>query len=260
MPEGEVMKAGAIRWLVLATGISVLAGCQQSQSAATKISLAPPRQPFVFYDETGEASARAVALSEAELREIIDWVATQTSDPVWLIRVRPDVGKVRNRMVAYIVPEEATPRARVGRAYDIPGSKRQAALRSPWKYIQVSLPGHRFDAQLTKPSVREMPFYFPDVTDPNSGTSCLVPQEDVIAVLDFVRHRSNDIPIVGTLLGHTIGRRGPDLPVAEIKGEGERIEVMFGYVHGRLWGHGVNVEVKRTRNGYKVVGWSNWIS
>ncbi len=254
------MKTGMVRWLVLAMGVSALAGCQHNQSAATKISLAPPAQPFVFYDETGNPSEQTSALSKTELREIIDWVATQTSDPVWLIRVRPDIGKKRNRMIAYIVPDETTPRIRAGRAYNIPESKGGTAVRSPWKYAQVSLPGHHFDAQLTKPSVREMPFYFPKLVDSNSWERAPTVEQEVVSILDFVRHRSNGIPIIGALLGYTIGPKGPHLPVHDIRESSEGFQVTFGFVHGSLWGHGVIVRVKTTRNGYKVVEWNKWIS
>jgi hypothetical protein len=254
------MKTGTVRWLPLAMGISILAGCQHNQSAITKISPALPAQPFVFYDETGDPSERTPALSENELREILDWVAIQTSDPVWLIRVRPSVGKIRNDMVAYLVPDEATPRIRVGRAYNIPKSKERAESHSPWQYAQVSLAGHSFGAQLTRPSVKEMPFYFPKIVNPSSRERVPMPEQEIVSILDFVRHRSNGIPIVGALLGHTIGPKGPNLPVVGITQSSEGLEVQLGFVHGPLWGHGVIIRIKTTKNGYQVVDWGNWIS
>jgi hypothetical protein len=254
------MKAGMARWLVFVMGMLALAGCQHDQSVAVMINPAPRPRPFVFYDEAGDPSERTAALSEVELREIVDWVATQTRDPVWLIRVRPDMGKTRNRMVAYLVPDETTPRIRVGRAYDIPDSKEQTALRSPWKYAQVSLSGRSFGEQLVKPSVREMPFRYPEVTDPDSKKKSPMSEQDAVAILDFVRHRSGMVPLINTLLGHTIARRGPNLPVLSMCDMINGFEVTFGFVHGPLWGHGVIVRVKCTRSGYKVVDWSKWIS
>jgi len=74
------MQVGTVRCLALAMGLRAVAGCGRR---------VPARQPVVFYDETGDPPGKTAALSERELRAITAWVATQTRDPVWLIRVRP---------------------------------------------------------------------------------------------------------------------------------------------------------------------------
>lgn len=255
------MKGATIQWLILAVGVVLLARCRQDQPVAVKISPVPPAQPFVFYDETGEPSENTAALSEAELREIIHWVATQTPNPVWLIRVRPSLGDgTRNSTVAYLVPDEATSRIRVGRAYDVPASKSKTAICSPWTYAQVSMPDHSFTERFTKPSVTEMPFEWRVVADPNLEKFSPMSKENVVSIVDFVRRRANGTPIVGSPLGYTIARASAKLPILRINDMGEKIGVTFGYLHEPLWGHGVGVMIKRTRSGYKLLDWSYWIS
>jgi len=253
---GETMKAETFQWLVLMTGVMVIvgSGCSQPRDKEACLPPGPPR-PFIFYDETGNPSKRTPALSRLELQEIVDWLATQTPDPVWLIRVRPSIGNgVRHSMVAYLVSDEATPRIRVGRAYDIPKSKDEAGIRSPWQYAQVSMPGHSFTRELTKPAVTDMPFRWPVVADPNSRSSSPMPKEEVIGIVDFARRQSRSALIPG------IRWEAQKLPILGISREGDTVRVEFGFQHGPLWGHGVAVVIKRTTTGYKVVSWSRWVS
>jgi hypothetical protein len=254
------MRLGKIRWFILSIGALTSAGCESRQSAGICVKPMPPAQPFVFYDEADDPSAGSVALSEAELREVIDWVATQTPDPIWLIRVGPAIGKSRGRMVAYLVPDKATPRIRVGRGYDIPELKEKTVAHSSWTYAQVALPSRDFGNQLARPTLREMPFRYPAAINPSSTASSTLSEEEMVAALDFVRHQANGIPIVGTILGHTIARGGPNLPVLAIRKIGATIEITYGYQHGPLWGHGTEVTIKRAKNGYKVMHWREWVS
>ncbi len=186
------MQAKVLRWFVLAIGILALAGCQHNQSAGANLTPVPPPQPFIFYDETGEPSGETAPLSEVEFREIMDWVAGQTPERVWLIRVRPSPQKrLRNDMVAYLVPDEATSRIRAGRAYNIPASRRRTGIPSPWRYAQVSMPNHDFTEVLTKPPVTEMPFEWPMIRDLNSKETSAMSKQEVIAIADFVRNPSS---------------------------------------------------------------------
>jgi hypothetical protein len=246
---------------VLAMGMLALVGCRQSQSVGVDVSPVPPPRPFVFFDGTDDPSERMAALSEPELKEIIDWVATQTSDPIWLIRVRPStITKTRKRMVAYIVPDEATTRIRAGRAYYIPASDEKTGSGVAWRYAQVSMPDHAFTEQLTKPSVTEVPFEWPVVADPSSRKTSPMPKEEVVSVVDFVRHRALHMGIRGILQDRAAARESAELPILKIRREGEAIGVTFGYLHEPLLGGGARVTIKRTRSGYKVSDWSLWVS
>jgi hypothetical protein len=255
------MQIETLRWLVLAVGIPTFAGCERIQPPAIKASPVPLAQPFVFYDEAGEPSGETTPLSEVELREIIDWVAAQTPDRVWLIRVRPSPEKgIRNNVVAYLAPDVTTSRIRVGRAYNIPTSREQTGIRSPWKYAQISMPDHNFTEELTKPPATEMPFGWPMVVDPNSKKTSPMPNEEVVAISDFLRRVASDMPIKSTLPDQMMARDSLKLPIFKITDMGEKIGVVFGYMHEDLWGGGVNVMVKRTRDGYKALDWSYWVS
>jgi hypothetical protein len=257
------MHAGTFRWLVLAIGVLAFAGCQSSQSAGTNVSPMPPTQPFVFYDETGDPSERTAALSETELREVIDWVATQTSDPVWLIRVRPSPEKgIRNDTVAYLVPDEATSRIRVGRAYDVPASRKLTAMCSLWRYAQVSKADHNFAKELTRPPATEIPFEWPMIVDPNSKKDSPMSKEEVTSIVDFVCQPSNYEKWAGedALRRANLSLATYERPILKIERWGNKIIVTFGFLHGHLWGHGHVVTIERTAGGYRITEVCGWVS
>lgn len=175
-------------------GVVVLTGCQHSQSVPAEISPVPPAQPFVFYDETGDPSAGTPALSEAEIREITNWIATQARDPIWLIRVRPTVALGvgdRGWITAYLVPDKLTSRTRMGRAYDVPQSKEHTGIHTPWTYAQASMPNHSFTDRLTKPSTAELPFKWPEVGKLNTEETSPMSAEELAGIVDFVCQAAN---------------------------------------------------------------------
>lgn len=258
-----MMRARLVRWLVLAMGILVLAGCRRTQSATVKITPIPPLQPFVFYDETGEPSARTPMLSEAELREILDKVVAQTSDPVWLIRIKPALpGEERGLVIVYLVPDETTPRIRAGRFYAFPPPQRKADGRPPGKYAQVSLPNCPFTAQLAKPSVAELPFDWPVITDPSVGKSAVASQKELIVIVDLARQPSSYEALTGgseTAKSRTV-RAILERPIRRVWiGENDMC-VSFGFQHAPLWGRGWDVILERTPTGYRIKGWGSWVS
>jgi hypothetical protein len=257
------MRTGKSRWLVLAAGMLAIAGCQSGQFAGTSVRPVTPAQPFVFYDETGDPSGDPTPLSELELREIIDWVATRTPDPIWLIRVKPRAGQTeRGDIIAYLVPDETTPRIRVGRAYWVPKSKQRTGIESPWKYAQVSMPDHRFDQNLTKPLTTELPFAWPTIRDPNSGNASPMSQEEVVRIADFVREKSSykDLATQGGRSEDNMIQQIFRSPIYDIGKRGTELEVRFGFMHSVLWGNGLFVTLECTPTGYRIKAWGSWIS
>lgn len=257
------MKTGMVRWLVLAMGILVFASCQQNQSVSTSISPVPPARPFVFYDETGDPSETVRALSQDEFRDILNWVAARTSHPVWLIRVRPStITETRYTVIAYLVPDEATSRIRVGQAYDVPSAKAAATVRPPWKYAQVSLTDHHFGEQLTKPSEREIPFRCPAGMDPNSTDGSSMSKEEAVAAVDCVRKPLNYNEWVARagVPKYMVVPRILSSPILEMRKNGSRTYVGLGFMHEPLWGHGLTVTLKHTLTGYRIIAWDMWIS
>ncbi len=256
------MQAEMLRWLVLAIGTPALAGCQQSQSAAAKITPAPPAQPFVFYDRTGDPSRESPAILESDLRAVRARVATQTSDPIWLVRVRSSYANgVYFSAVADVMPDETSPRVRVGRAYDIRVSRGKLRTFSPQKYAQVSLLGHSFGEQLTKPSVTEMPFFLPEAVDSKVRENPLISREEVVTVIDFVRQPSayRDLPVQDESLKDSVVRSALELPLFDMSKEGDKINVRFGYVSGfSSWRYGLTVTLECTWGGHKITDWRLW--
>ena len=261
------MQTGAIRGSVLVMAMLVIAGCRGSRSADKEITPIPPPQPFVFYDETGDPSERTPALSELELRKIIDWVATRTPDPVWLIHVHPSPGFFRppplrrvecGWIKAYLVPDKTTPRFRTGRYYLPPEPEVRTGDRSPSTYVQVSMPDRRFTEHFAMPSAAELPFYRPVDPAPDDPIS----EEELIAIVDFVRRPSSHEELAdrGEMSRDEMVRTILEAPIQHMFREGDKIVVHFGFQHAPLWGYGLAVGLKCTPTGYKIAGWSKWMS
>ena len=248
------MQAGMLRWFVLAVGTLAVASCGHR---------APARQPPVFYDDRGDPSEEATALSERELREITVWAAIQTRDPVWLVRVKPsEAGEGRGVVIAHIVPDEMTPRIRVGRAYSVPKSKKRTAIYSPARYIQISMPDHTFTKELVKPPPSELPFDWPRVYDPNTREESRMSKEEVLAIVDFV-HQPSSYKELTASQGASADNMVQEIlhsPIFQIERSGSQIEVQLGFMHGLMWGYGVEVTLEYTPIGYKVKTWGSWIS
>ena len=246
------MRTGMVRWLVLVIGALALPGCERSQSATTtKIALTPPAQPFVFYDETGEPSARTPVFAEFEIREVVRWMAARTSDPIWLIRVKPSASDGRRAgVIAYVVPDQATPRIRVGKAYYV--APFRGSIVATWEYVQIPLPSQRFTDQFTKPSVTDMPFRYPVVVDPNTKQESPMPQEEVIRIADFVRQPSNYQDPALKYPRHWSQGAPYAVPILGIRREGSRTFVSTGYVFNGLWGWAWSVRLACTAGGYRI--------
>jgi hypothetical protein len=258
--ERKAMKTGTFQRLVLAMGMMVIAGCACRQPAAKETCPPPaPAQSFIFYDETGDPSEKAPPLSQSELGEIIDWVAARTSRPIWLIRVKPSYRDGRRAgVIAYLAPDEMTPRMRVGRAFTVREGQMPA---SPWQYVQVSLADRRFADQLTKPSVMDLPFSWPHTMDPDSKSRAALSREELIRFVDFLRQSSSyENPAVQRWLRGVTNQRPYELPILRIHCEYNRIHVATGYQHGGLWGWGWMITVERTPIGYEVTECGPWVS
>ncbi len=255
------MRTRTLRWLISGMGALSLVSCQRNQPVATRVSPVPPAQPFVFDDEGGDPSKSTRVLPEGELRDIVNWIAARTSRPIWLIRVRPStITETRYTVIAYLVPDEATSRIRVGQAYDVLPSKVTATVGAPWRYAQVSMPNHAFTEQLTKPSAPELPFEWPKVENPDAEGARSSSQEEVVAISDFLRHWASHPPIMTLRANRAVIRDSLRLPILKMNDMGKEIGVTFGYMHEPLFGHGVSVLIKRTRSGYRVSDWDFWVS
>jgi hypothetical protein len=244
-------------------GSLALAGCLPNESTTTQAGPVAARQPFIFYDDTGEPSQHNPALSGREYQEIVAQVATQTSDPIWLIRVKSSYANgIHFSVVAHLVPNEILPRIRVGRAHDISVSEKRVNAYSSWKYAQISVPGHNFGEPLTEPSAAEMPFEFPCIVGPRPRERSPMSKEEAVGIVDFVRLPSTyrGMTAEGGRSNEARLRAILESPIYDIRRDGDEITVMFGYVHGPLWGYGLMVVLERTPSGYKVRSWDEWVS
>ena len=246
------MKAGSFFGSSLATFVLAIAGC--SQSVSTEVVSTSSIRPLVFYDETGRPSETTPALSKAKLDRIVEKIATQTSESIWFIRVKPSEGD-RHGVIVYLAPERQAPRIREGGAYNIWVVGQEMGISPSWKYIQISGPGRTFTTRLTLPSASELPFKREDAN---------LPEEELIRISDFVRQPSNyetsalqQTPVPETKI---MLRHARELPIRSIQGADTQIHVDFGYLHGPLWGYGINLELERTPTGYRLKEWSFWIS
>jgi hypothetical protein len=242
-------------------GVTTIVGCASRQPAAKEAaSPLAPAQPSIFYDETGDPSEKTPPLSESELREIIDWVTARTSRPIWLIRVKPSYpGRRRAGVVAYLVPDEMTPRIRVGGALTV--FQREIPVSPPEPYIQVSMADQTFTNELTQPSVTDLPFSWPMVIDPNSKKRAPMSREEVIRIVDFLRQPSTyEDPKVNWMgLSGPAGHRPHELPILQIFEERGEIDVTSGFQHGGQWGWGLGLTVECTATGYKAIKCYWWI-
>jgi hypothetical protein len=259
------MKAGIFQRLVLMVGLIATAGCGGKQPGAKELrSPSGPAQPFIFYDPNGDPSEKTPELSKDELQGIVAWVATQTPEPVWLIRVEPgpEVGK-RGRMIAYLVPYEMTPRIRMGHAYYFEGYYPRAAVSLSWKYAQISMPDHSFKDRLTKPPLNELPFEWYVVAGTHSTKGPGVSEEEMIAIADFVRRPSSYKHLEATSDRMSKQEMIDEIlasPIFEMERKGNEINVRFGSLHGPHWGYGMAVTLEYMPTGYKVTRWGTWIS
>lgn len=236
-------------WLLAGVAAVVLSTGILGYWKYSRGTVASPGHPLVFYDEDGSPTEQSPALSRLEINKILDCVAAQTQDPVWLIWVRPS-----QIYDVYIVPEKTTPRMRVGRMFGIRKSEPAASIGSGGTYMQVCAPGCTFRRRLTKPCLDEMPFAHPTVVDPNSGQRVLMSEKDILDVVDFVRQQSNLSRSLNLL------QVAKSLPVLDIHKEGQIIFVQLGFMHDALWGHGITIQIECVPTGYKVVSWDQWIS
>lgn len=258
------MQTGRHNWFVLVIGMLSLSGCRHSQSVGVNLSPAPPAQPFVFYDETGEPSETMVVLSESEVKPIMDAVTAMTKDKVWFFRVHPslETGK-HGRIIVYLAPHRQTARIRVGNAYTASAYQGKAQLLKPHEYVLVSRPDEPFTEQLAPPSARDLPFVWPVFADSNSPQGAQISEEELIGIADFVREPSH----YGR--SRTQGVTGKDaavhaaqqMPIVRIyRYHNREIHVDFGFQHESLGGYGWKVVLERTSGGYRIVDWGEWVS
>jgi hypothetical protein len=263
------MQIGTLQLLILATAVLASTGCDHSRSLSTNqpSATAPyspsPQQPMVFYDETGTPSKIAPALSELELTRIIDAVATQTKDRIWLIRVKPpnSVGAYAGAIV-YLTPQQQTSRIRTGYAYSTSVHRETVDVGPRWRYVQVSRPDEPSTEQPTLPSASDLPFSQPSVGDSGSGKTWPMSEEEIIAIVDFVRLPSSYENVTPGEISsdHLMARDAQKLPILRIGKDEDTIRVEFGYQHDGLWGHGRAVIVECTPKGYRIVKWGMWMS
>jgi hypothetical protein len=270
--EKAQMRTRPRQLLILAMAVLTSAGCDRRPSSrdslplsATEPCLPSVQKPLIFYDETGTPSDQTPALSQLELRQMIDAVAGQTRDPIWLIRVKPSFSRgAKAGAIVYLTPQQETARTRTGRAYSVTKWDETMNVAPLWQYVQPSKPDERFADQLTLPSVGDLPFARPNVVEPNSGKSWPMSDEEVTSIVDFARDLSSyETPTTSRLslmLNKRMAQDVQELPVLSISRHGDAIQMHFGYQHHGLWGRGVLVRIERTPVGYRFVEGSWWVS
>lgn len=264
------MDAEAFRWLGLITIVVAIAGCPKSRpadgerpSAATEAASKPSQPPPVFYGDTGLPSERAPVLSDRELTRVMDKTATTTRDPIWFIRVIPYVNfheniVERGTVVVYLVPERQTPRIRAGRAYEITLRDQETGISSVLDYLQISRPDQAFPRELTLPLAADLPFSRPDIIDPNTRRGPPVSEDELVRIVDFARQPSVYQRLAGQRLSPEEAQRMPLIRVNRFRGA--VISITFGFVYDPGSGHGMQVMIKSTPDGYELVNCGEWTS
>jgi hypothetical protein len=260
------MKTTTFR-LVSMMGMMVVAGCHGNQAlnsdqhaSATTSSPSSPQLPLVYYFETGTSLVDVPVLSELEFKQVIDAVAKRTTDPIWLIYVKPGYG-FRN-VTVYLVPDRETPRIRKGRAYEVQAFDWGMLADAQWEYIQISRADQTFTRPLAFSSVSDLPFRQPRFFDPNAREMSPMAEETVIGIADFARQGSNYPEPSDRRMrsAETIAEYVRKTPILSIGTWRGTIHVDFGFRHGPLSAYAIRVEVARTPSGYRVLRWSEWVS
>jgi hypothetical protein len=263
------MRTRTIQSFILAMIVLAGTGCCDSRPPSDSQPLAvaepcspPPQLPAVFYDEIGMPSDKTPALSELELTQIIDKVATRTKEPIWFLRVKPwhdFSGETvqRGTVIVYLAPQRQTPRIRAGRAYEVSFYGQEAGISSPRNYLQISRADQIFAKQLALPPASDLPFFRPDVLNPNSKKGPPISEDELIRIVDFVRQPSIYKRFSGQRISPEEAQRMPLLGARRFRGN--TISVNFGFQVDPGWGYGVQVMVKPTSTGYEVVSCGGWI-
>jgi len=151
---------------------------------------------------------------------------------------------------------------RLGRVYGVPESKRRTGILPPGKYFQISMPGPAFTEQFLEPPLSELPFEWARIYDPKGARDFPMSKEEVLAIVDFVHQPSSYKRLIARE-----GASGDDrlrgvlqLPIFQIERAGNQVEVQFAYMHGLMWGYGLEVTLECTPTGYKVKTWGEWVS
>ena len=228
----------------------------------TETGSVSPQSPAIFYGDTGLPSERAPVLSDLELTHIIDKVAGETKEPIWFIRVRPYINfrediVERGTVIVYLVPERQMPRIRTGRAYEMYVDDDGADISSPRDYLQISKADQTFAKRLTLPSASDLPFYRPDIIDPDSRRGPPVSEDELIRIVDFARQPSIYERLADRRISPEQAQRMPLLGVQRFRGT--TIFVQFGFEYDPGWGYGVEVTIKSTPDGYELLGCGEWI-
>ena len=247
--------------------------------------------PRVFYGETGFPNENELptqtceSLSLEEIYLIQNKVSEVTDKPVWFARVPmySSQGK-REQIWVYLAPDIMKDRYRSGSTYiiqinDDKYGELRAKISSPSQYIQVSLPGKKFSNILETPQACDLPIQYPyQRANENVVMDKVLSEKDLIGLLDYVRNPesysafadyktyyqthdtiSDDIsfftprPVVMSEIVIT-------KPVMSIEVISDEYKVWLGFAHSYGASHGVQVKIKKTENGYRIIEWGYWIS
>jgi hypothetical protein len=264
------MRPGTLQCLVLMTSAMLMVGCRRSmppdgneRASATTSSPSSLQQPLVFYGEAGTPSAYAPPLSEPEVKQIVDIISKRTTDSIWFILVRLSLHEGERNMSVYLVPSKETPRVREGHAYGIAlFRQRLDSIGLPSEYMQISQPDQTFTGPPALPSASDLPFLRPKSVAPDSKDAAPISEEELVRIADFARQATSyaESSRHDTASVEAMRQNAQKMPIRSIGTRRGKIYVNFGFSHGGTFGHGAEVEIEYTPNGYIVVNWGEWIS
>jgi hypothetical protein len=264
------MRPGTLQRLVLMTSVMLVMGCRRSAppdghqpTSATASSPSSLQQPPVFYGEAGTPSAYAPPLSEPEVKQVVDIVSKRTTDSIWFILVRLSLHEGERNLSVYLVPDKETPRVRQGQAYGIALFRQSLeSIGLPWEYMQISKPDQTLTGPLALPPASDLPFLRPNSVAPDSKNAAPISEEELVRIADFARQATSygESSRHDTTSVEAMRQNAQKMPIRSIGTRRGKICVNFGFSHGGTFGHGVEVEIECTPNGYRVVNWREWIS
>lgn len=231
-------------------------GCRRSQPPDVQARPTPPAQLLVFYDDKGELSERTPELSQAERDQIVSRMASESTEPIWFIRVKPsEHAERRGAVTVYLVPQGQTERIRKGTARYLWTRGQESGVSPPWEYIQISGPGRVFTQELTLPSASDLPL---------KRDEAALSQEELIRVSDFVRQPSNyqdaAVRCAPESEAERMIRQVQSLPLLRIREDDGKIHVTFGYFYSPGLGGGYELQLERASTGYRLENWALWLS
>ena len=268
----------------------LLFSCSHNRSVQYKLE-SFVENPKVFYGENGfptentSPSQICESLSLEEIRLVQNKISEVTDKPIWFARVPLYSSQgSREQIWVYLAPDVMNTRYRLGEVYTINmmrvlSNVLRVRVSPPSQYIQVSLPGKKFSNILEMPQVYDLPIPYPyQKANENVIRDKVLSEKELISLLDYVRNPesysdfldlrtyyqthdtiSDDISFFNPqpdVMSEIVITK-PVMGIGLISGE---YRVNFGFAHSYGASHGVQVKIKKTENGYRIIEWEMWIT